>query len=128
MTPFELGWVIGLIEGEGCFVKSEDKRRPGTFTVKIQVEMTDKDVIDKLNKLIPGNVVLCNYPSRRKKFPDAKDSWRWTISTKQQVKELGEQLLPHLSARRQERLKEVLEKCVYLKGPNKNDKTIRSNP
>jgi hypothetical protein len=27
LTEFDLGWVVGILEGEGCFGTYEDKRR-----------------------------------------------------------------------------------------------------
>lgn len=118
MTEFELGWVIGLIEGEGAFVASQDKRRPTTYSVKIQVEMTDKDMIYRLNELVPGRVWESNYPSRAKRFPNAKPSWRWAISDKQRVKQLIEITYPYMSIRRKEQMDKLLPHCEYKRKKN----------
>lgn len=109
MTEFELGWIVGLLEGEGTFIVSEDKRRPGTYSVKYQVEMTDKDSIDKLQSLYPGKVFESNYPSKYRRVPNAKPSWRWSLASKDKTKELGELIYPYMSERR----KSQLDKCLF---------------
>lgn len=120
MNDFDLGWLVGILEGEGAFVASVDKRRPTTVNVKIQVEMTDKDMIDRIQFLLPhGRVWESNYPSKKLAFPNAKDSWRWCISRKDTVKELISIIYPHMSVRRKVQLDKLLEHCTYLK-ENKN--------
>lgn len=113
LNEFEIGWIAGLLEGEGTFVVSFDPRRKGTYNVKIQVEMTDKDTIEKLNSIYPGRVWESNYPSKYKRFPNAKPSWRWAISSKDKTKELATIIYPHMSSRRKEQLDRVLEHSEY---------------
>ena len=118
INDFDKGWLVGLIEGEGCFVLSEDKRRPGTYTVKIQVESTDHDVIFRLEKLLNGNVIESNYPSKFKAFPNAKDSWRWTVSTKKQVAHVISLVYEHLSIRRKQQADRLIPYLVYKRKQN----------
>lgn len=47
MQAIDLGWVAGIIEGEGTFVSSA--RRHGRLYPKIAVQMTDQDVISRLH-------------------------------------------------------------------------------
>ena len=103
------GWIIGIIEGEGCFGLYEDKRSPGTFSLKIQVESTDKDVIEKLQQHLGGRVWESNYPSKFKAFPNAKPSWRWGISSKKKAKPVLELIYPFLSIRRKEQAKKLMD-------------------
>jgi hypothetical protein len=113
LTEFDLGWVVGILEGEGCFGTYEDKRRPSTFTVKIQMESTDYDVVIRLNSLIPGRIWESNYPSKQKAFPNAKPSWRWAISNKAKVKSLCKLIYPYMSKRRTQQIDKVLLNCEY---------------
>lgn len=113
MQPFDLGWLVGILEGEGAFVVSYDPRRKGTYNVKIQVEMTDKDMIDRIQMLYPGRVWESNYPSKLKAFPNAKPSWRWAISRKDQTKELATLIYPYMSDRRKIQLDKVLIHSEY---------------
>jgi hypothetical protein len=113
ISDLDLGWAIGLLEGEGCFGAYSDKRRPDTWTVKIQMESTDYDVVTRLNTLFLGRVWESNYPSKKKAFPLAKDSWRWSISDKQRVKTLCLLIYPHMSLRRKAQIDNVLTHCEY---------------
>lgn len=113
MTPFDHGWVVGILEGEGAFVCSKDKRTQNTYNVKIQVESTDKDVIDKLQELVPGQVWESNYPAKYRAFPNAKPSWRWAISSKKKVEQLSFLIYPLMSKRRQQQLDKLVEHCEY---------------
>lgn len=113
LTIFDLGWVAGLLEGEGCFGAYSDSRRPSTFSVKVQMESTDFDVVSKLNSLVPGRVWESNYPSKLKRFPNGKPSWRWQISDKKKVQSLLNQLKPHMSSQRILQIENVLSHCEY---------------
>lgn len=42
MTPAEIGWLAGLLEGEGCFSLSQD--REYIYPV-VRLQMTDEDVV-----------------------------------------------------------------------------------
>lgn len=113
LQGFELGWIVGLLDGEGCFGAYQDKRRPTTWAVKVQMECTDLDTVEKLNELVPGRIWESTYPSRTKNFPVVKRSWRWAISDKTKVKELCSQILPYMCKRRQTQIEFVLTHCEY---------------
>lgn len=95
----DVSWAAGIIEGEGCFVFYPDKRS-NHISTRIQVEMTDKDVLDKLHKLFGGRLVESNYPSKYVKNPTAKDSWRWIVSSQKEVFNCLLHIMPYLSVRR----------------------------
>jgi len=109
LSDFDLGWVVGIIEGEGCFVRYQDKRRPTTWSIKIQVESTDHDVILKLKQLLGGNIWESNYASKYKRFPDAKPSWRWAITNRKLGVPLLQMLQPNMSVRRQKQIQLLLD-------------------
>jgi hypothetical protein len=48
LTDFELGWVVGLLEGEGCcFITRRVKGPYGPYLdARVTVCMTDGDVLD----------------------------------------------------------------------------------
>lgn len=45
LDGYRIGWLVGILEGEGCFYK-----RPGgpSGDLQIGLQMTDKDVVDKV--------------------------------------------------------------------------------
>ena len=103
-----LTWAAGLIEGEGCFILSKDKRSNHHKTA-IQVEMTDKDVLEKLQRTLGGTIIESNYPSKFKRFPNAKPSWRWYIHKQKDLFDVLIKIMPFLNKRRLERAKELFD-------------------
>lgn len=71
------------------------------------IESTDKDIIDRVHKLLGGTVWESNYPSKPKRY---KDSWRWGVSKREQVRYIIYLLYPLLGERRRTKCDEVLEK------------------
>lgn len=112
-----IAWAAGIIEGEGCLGLYQDNRRPSTYTVKIQVESTDKFVVDKVQEIFGGNIYENNAPS---KLPKYKKSWRWLVSNKQGVKQILTTIYPYLSPRRQDKANEILNN-IAMRTKNDND-------
>lgn len=106
MREIQVAWFAGLFEGEGCLGYYPDKRRPSTGSVRLYIESTDKDIIDKLTPLWGGKVWESNYPS---KPAHCKDSWRWGVSTRQGVRDIIKEIYPYLSDRRRAKCDEVLQ-------------------
>jgi hypothetical protein len=53
MSSFELGWVAGLLEGEGCFfVNTSGTPQYGPYAyARVAVCMTDRDVLERLQEV-----------------------------------------------------------------------------
>ena len=95
MEPTEAAWVAGIIEGEGCIVWYRDQAR-------IQVKMTDHDVIERLQAWTGlGTVREEKRPANRKRI------WKWVVGPQEDFLALAEQIEPYLLARRAARLREV---------------------
>jgi len=121
LNDLSLGWVCGLIEGEGSFNVYEDKRRSGTFNCKIQVESTDFDVIETLQDALGGRIWESNYPSKYKAFPNAKPSWRWAVSSKKECESICNLIYPYMSKRRQEQINKLKPYLKYKRKFKKID-------
>lgn len=106
-SDLEVAWFSGLFEGEGCLGYYADKRNPSTGSVRLYVESTDKDIIDKIHFLFGGKVWESNYPSKPKQN---KPSWRWGVSSKPEVRKLIRALYPFLGNRRKIKCDEVLRR------------------
>lgn len=78
ITPEQVAWVAGIIEGEGSFIV--ERRRNGQYATRvyasgrITVNMTDLDVIQRLQVLMGGTI---NHEPQ--KAENRKDQWRWTF-------------------------------------------------
>lgn len=107
-TDINIAWAAGILEGEGCFLKSKDKRS-NYHKVAIQVEMTDKDVVEELQRIFGGSLWESNYPSKFKAFPNAKPSWRWSVHRQQEVFDTLIKVMPYLKFRRLQKAKELFE-------------------
>jgi LAGLIDADG DNA endonuclease family protein len=107
MTPAELGWVAGLLEGEGCFFPIKYQTQDyGPYTyARIAVLMTDLDVLERLQQLT--GVGRISGPTIRKN-PNHKPLWHWVVSKNKESITLMKELYPLMGERRRARIDEVL--------------------
>lgn len=96
--PFTLGWMVGLLEGEGCFTWSP--LRDGKKTPLVQILMTDRDTIDRYSVLVGNGVGT-------KTREGKKDIYR-VRTTGQPATQIMIVVQPHMSARRAGRIEEIL--------------------
>lgn len=109
MNEAQTAWVAGVVEGEGCFLLA--KRPSGSFQLWVKVNMTDGDIILRLaettgvgNTRGPVDVNKYNTGAARR-----KPMYYWTVSKKDDVMWLLQELLPWLGERRSAKARELLE-------------------
>ena len=102
MNLLELGWLCGVVEGEGSIMISFPKDRACRVTVS--VEMTDKDVIDKLQQVTGVGHVTTN----KSRNPKWKPTWSWRVQSKVDALELIKTIRPYMGVRRSEQIDKVL--------------------
>lgn len=105
MTELEkIIWFAGLFEGEGtfCFCKNVGRQ--------LSIQMTDKDIIDRLQTFFGGKVY-----NIKKRKEHHKDSWVWVLGSKDSIK-IVEDIIPYLGLRRKKR---ALEYITSFKGIEK---------
>lgn len=99
-------WAAGLFEGEGsvCWVKGT----PTKYYPRLQLKMTDEDVVSKFASIFNLKYSKVN----RKSFePHWKDVWYLDATgTKAYAPLIA--MFPWLGLRRQERIKEVIAKWI----------------
>lgn len=98
MSTAEMGWLAGIIEGEGWFVTNK-KAGP-----QICVAMTDFDVVQRLHSVTGAGRLNEKRPSRA----GAKIQLQWTVSHRDDVERLGHTILPYLGERRSLQLLKLL--------------------
>ena len=91
-------WVAGLFEGEGTI----NNTKPNYYLM-IAIQMTDKDILDRLYNKYGGSLCSC-----KKQQVHHKDAWRWQLSGQKAANLLNE-MLPLLGNRRTLRAQEAME-------------------
>lgn len=118
MTDFQLGWLVGIVEGEGSIMWT------GKHQPIVKIAMTDLDVLERVRDWTGiGNIVGPFMPAGGK-----KQAWMWTVGDQAGFREITDAMRPHLSARRQEQLTNVLAKLAERQAGIKARKAARFNP
>jgi hypothetical protein len=108
MTENEIAWLAGILEGEGCFDYNNlgQSKRTGSWYPRIRIEMTDKDVVEKVANLLKGHGEI-HFHAPRVGF-NAKPTWSFMCSSRERMKELLPALLPYMGARRSKVIYQML--------------------
>lgn len=92
MNEVDVAWFAGLFEGEGTFMIVKEK-----YAACIRINMTDLDVLEKVQSLFGGKVSV-SY--------EAKDNWKkcysWT-TTIAEAERIVPLIYPYLMGRRRQR-------------------------
>lgn len=110
-TDFELGWMVGLYDGEGS-CSGRRNRKGGTWYGYVEVSMTDEDTIWRLHDVWGklGNVT--SYQRKHKYKRTLKQRmFRLRVTKQDEAREILDLMYPHLSQRRQEQIDAWRERC-----------------
>ena len=114
-SELELAWICGLWEGEGCwgYKKPRTRTYPNgkTYTqnaeMVMQIQMTDKDVVDRVAKIMDNRTATYTHvPSKKAK------GWKplYTFSIRGKAAVLWTNLMkPYLGERRLEKIEMLYE-------------------
>lgn len=118
LAPVDLGWVAGIIEGEGSIsIRFGPKN---AHWVVIRVAMTDRDVVERLHRVV-GCGRLTSVPARR---PRCLTQYQWSLAARSQTEGLMRLLLPLMGTRRAAKMTEALD---YLAKWTPSDKRGENN-
>jgi hypothetical protein len=103
MDDADFHWLVGLLEGEGCFGLSPGRAyKTSVYRYpRIVLNMTDEDVVARGAQLLG-----CKY--HRQRHGRHKDTFTACLQGKRAA-DLMQALLPHMGARRQQRIVAILE-------------------
>jgi hypothetical protein len=93
----EVAWMAGILEGEGCWTT-----RNSRTTWLVAVRMTDKDIIERLQRITGVGRVTMEESAR-----GHKTSWAWRVSARPHREWLTATVWPWLGVRRRERILEL---------------------
>ncbi len=110
ISSFDLGWVIGLIEGEGCFYKkgSNSKLKDDIYCYPLAgftLMSTDKDIMERLIGLLR---LTLNGPYYKKSKKKRKEVWSIQVTGNKAIA-IMQAIRQHLGARRQEQIDEAIK-------------------
>jgi hypothetical protein len=109
MTPVELAWVAGLIEGEGSFIVTGRSGRPNGCRARVQMQSTDHDVLVRLRETIGTGVINPVGPRAGHGAAGArKPCWGYALNAMRDVIALMRQLYPHMGLRRRAQIDTAL--------------------
>jgi len=109
VTDPDMHWLAGLVEGEGSF-SWHAPRKHHKGQVRIQVSMTDLDVLQRAQSVAACGHIQGPYVYKRKNGSPAKPIWNWAVQKQGDVRDLMADLYPMMGARRQAKIIE----CVGL--------------
>jgi hypothetical protein len=105
VTDIEAAWLAGLLEGEGCFRRSECN------AFQISLEMTDKDIVERAAKLMNGRVY-----QRKMRKEHWKTQWHVHVGADNGKATLL-RILPFMGERRTQKINEILNKFSHRLTP-----------
>src|SRR4051794_6227085 len=107
MEQFDLGWLVGIFEGEGCFWTAE------VGSICASVTNTDKIMLRRFQKLIGCGTIYTQTPNRN---VARKPVYVWRVARIDEVHFVANLLYPHLSIRRRTQARKVLAR-QYKRNP-----------
>lgn len=109
VDPIEIAWAAGLYEGEGCCFLTPASPGHPSGQPHLVISMTDLEPLLRFQRVF-GGVGRIEGPLIDKRRPDvAKPIWRWSIKQWKACQQILHYLVPHLSPRRIEQARPILE-------------------
>lgn len=107
-----LNWIAGFLEGEACFGKTCNTKKTGS--IYIQVSQVELYPLEKLQKLLGGNIHKYSHGTKN---PKHRDFYRWQVCG-MTAEELMKMLFSLLSPKRQNKITDLLYWYSTLPGVN----------
>lgn len=120
ISDFDKGWLIGMLEGEGCFTDYFNSTT-GHFCVQLLFASTDKDVVDRISKLIPVGRVGKRVYNKKSRYVSVngtpyKTQYWWSVSDRSDFRSICVLIKDYMSERRKEKIESILANIEYYEG------------
>lgn len=98
---FDIGWLIGIIDGEGSFMIGKIKRRTTVdFYPLINISNTNYLIIEKAQSVIKSLGLTCNVMYKPKKHIKRKHYWALNVQGLKRVKAFLDVIFDYLECRK----------------------------
>jgi len=104
LEGFDLGWFVGIIEGEGS-ISCRYNKKSKYLCAELTVASTDEDMIDKLHSIYPGK---SKYIKEYKNH--YKTQYVWAVTKREGIRTVVSKIFPYMGERRKSKIKEVISK------------------
>lgn len=102
MLPFDFGWLVGILEGEGNFYLS-----PHGGQLRVKVSMADLDTVNRVSSLL-GNPAVRSYAPTNPRDKRDRAIMHEVCLTGHMAAPLMLLIQPYMSRRRSEKINQVL--------------------
>lgn len=112
MKTVDIGWLAGIIEGEGCIGIFKNGRHTAQRTVTVAINMTDFDVVRRLQS-VTG---IGNLNPKPPKNPIYKPQLNWKVAKQTDVLQILYTVWPLLGERKQAAATEAIKHILAAPG------------
>lgn len=102
ISEFDLGWFVGILEGEGS-ISCRYNPKTGYLCAELTVSSTDEDVINRLHNLYPGK---SKYVKEYKNH--YKTQYVWAVTSREGIRTVINKVKSYMSNRRYTKMCEIL--------------------
>ena len=113
---FELGWLVGFLEGEGSFIlqKQAYKKQLLTFRPQVFASSTDFELAERMGRILDDMKVGKLFVRRKLGSKGYKDQLTINVFGLKRCKTLLDQIIPYMTdSRRKKAAETLLEFCDY---------------
>jgi hypothetical protein len=105
LNPFDLGWFVGILEGEGTF--AIERKEQGKYKYpRVKVKMTDVDIIIRLHQVSGVGDIYGPYTDPKR--PQDKQAFVWRTNRSTDAVAVLNLIYPYMGERRKQQIEEGL--------------------
>lgn len=119
----KLGWLAGILEGEGCFTISKAGSNRKHFVFNISITNSDLIILNKCKEILKENDISCALHSRKIYYEHYKKTYNLNIRNMGNIVKTLIIILPYLVGQKKSQAKimlDFLERRKYLTDTNKD--------
>ena len=107
LNDFDLGFIVGILEGEGSF--SNPKEPIPSREVRITVNMSDLDVIKRIAKLLGVKKIGSYDPNKYRQYKSSAKIMYYIALNGNKAIEIMKMIYPYMGKRRKIKIKELIK-------------------